>query len=120
MIRCALKYVFGDKVNDPSQKYNDGDLINSMHHFQVNVRLSFRILFSEEISKDFIEIKVSPLVAICLALTHEFYMNFSGSIQAPSFLMIPINSSTASADGTFRFTTFMPLYSVILPLPDPT
>jgi len=118
-----------------------------MHHLNVNVAWTRRIFAAEKIPKYLIHAKkFSHLVSrfflrFVFTFTHSqhsfrhkgtktqrnfkslFYVNRStdsASIQFPSSFINSINSSTAFAEGTFRFTTSLPLYNVILLGPEPT
>jgi len=108
-----LEKAFQDQIKYSEQEYYDRYLINAMHHPNIDVGGTGRILFPKEVATYFTERKeLFPpaffLLIICVMCFHIGYATDAGSIQLPSLRIISINSSTAFAEGTFRFTTSFP------------
>lgn len=49
----VLQQSFQDKVDHPDEKYDNGDLVNPVHHFDVDIGWSCRVFLAEEISAHF-------------------------------------------------------------------
>jgi hypothetical protein len=125
--RGQSEYALEYKVKDPEQEDDNRDLVDTVHHSDINVGRPGRIFLSEKIATHLTERKkLFPasflFLVICVMCFHVrvAYVTDEGSIQFPSLLMISISSSTAFAEGTFLFTTSFPRYRVILPGPEPT
>lgn len=120
--------MFHQEIDHTDKENNDRDLVDAVHHFDVDIGGARRILFPEKISPDFPEGKKFPHMSSLLLFSimfvrfhiNAFQATIGGSIQLPSPRIISISSSTAFPERTFLFTTSLPRYRVTLPGPEPT